>query len=257
MRRNIIKQKLQKGETVIGTMVQEMRTPAIAQILKQVGFDFFMVDMEHGPYNLESASDIIRMGRILDMCPLVRAGSLDYHLITGPLDMGAMGMMMPRIENRGEVEKLVECMKYPPEGKRGCSSDAPHSEYDFRPLPEFLDTNNKDTLVIAQIERKIAIDHLDDLLSVEGVDVALIGPEDLSISMGVPGQSSHPTVVEAIEKVIATANKYRVAPGLHMGNIDALKLWMTKGMRMIMYSSDLGFIVDAGSQGLNQLRSTV
>jgi len=95
---------------------------------------------------------------------------------------------------------------------------------------------------------------LDDMLSVEGVDVALIGPEDLSISMGVPGQSTHPTVIEAIEKVIATANKYNVAPGLHMGNIDALKQWMAKGMRMIMYSSDLGFIMDAGSAGLNQLR---
>jgi 2-keto-3-deoxy-L-rhamnonate aldolase RhmA len=167
-----------------------------------------------------------------------------------------MGIMMPRVENRNEVEKLVECMKYPPDGKRGCSSDAPHSEYDFGPLSEFIDTNNKDTLVIAQIERKIAIDHLDDLLSVHGVDAALIGPEDLSISMGVPGQSSHPVVVEAIEKVIAIANKYRVAPGLHMGNIDALKQWMAKGMRMIMYSSDLGFIMDAGSHGLNQLRGT-
>ena len=72
MRRNIVKQRLGRGETVIGTMVQEVRTPAIAQILKQVGFDFFMVDMEHGPYNLESVSDIIRMGRVMDMCPLVR-----------------------------------------------------------------------------------------------------------------------------------------------------------------------------------------
>ena len=257
MRRNIVKQRLSRGETVIGTMVQEVRTPAIAQILKQVGFDFFMVDMEHGPYNLESVSDIIRMGRVMDMCPLVRVASPEYHLITGPLDMGAMGIMMPRIETRDEVDELVACMKYPPLGKRGCSSDAPHSEYDFGPLTEFLSTNNEDTFVIAQIERKIAVDHIDDLLSVPGVDAALIGPEDLSISMGFPGQTKDPVVVEAIEKVIASAQKHGVVAGIHMGNIEALKQWMKKGMRLIMYSSDLGFIMDAGSEGLRQLRHAV
>ena len=112
-----------------------------------------MVDMEHGPYNLEAVSDIIRMGRVVDMCPLVRVASPEYHLITGPLDMGAMGIMMPRIETRDEVEEFVACMKYPPLGKRGCSSDAPHSEYDFGPLSDFISINNEDTLVIAQLEK--------------------------------------------------------------------------------------------------------
>jgi len=257
MRRNIVKQRLRRGETVIGTMVQEVRTPAIAQILKQVGFDFFMVDMEHGPYSLEAASDIIRMGRVVDMCPLVRVASPEYHLITGPLDMGAMGIMMPRIETRDEVEEFVACMKYPPLGKRGCSSDAPHSEYDFGPLSDFISINNEDTLVIAQIERKVAVDHIDDLLSVPGVDAALIGPEDLSISMGFPGQTKDPVVVEAIEKVIESAQKNGVTAGIHMGNIEALTQWMNKGMRLIMFSSDLGFIMDAGSEGLSQLRHAI
>ena len=253
MRRNIVKHRLNSGETVIGTMVQEVRTPAIAQILKKIGFDFFMVDMEHGPYNLETVSDIIRMGRVIDMCPLVRVASLEYQLITGPLDVGAMGIMMPRIETRKEIEEFVACMKYPPLGKRGCSSDAPHSEYDFGPLSDFISVNNEDTLVIAQIERKVAVDHIDNLLSVPGVDAALIGPEDLSISMGFPGQTKNPVVVEAVEKVIASAQKNGVAAGIHMGNTEALTQWMKKGMRLIMLSSDLGFIMDAGSEGLRQL----
>jgi 2-keto-3-deoxy-L-rhamnonate aldolase RhmA len=257
MRRNIIKQRLLNGETIIGTMVQEMRVPAIAQILKAVGFDFFMLDMEHGSYSLETAADILRVGRLLDMCPLVRVASPEYHLIARPLDHGAMGVMMPRIENRDQVEKFVEAMKYPPLGKRGCSSDAPHAEYVFGPLPEFLEANNEDTLAIAQIERKVAIERLDDLLSVPGVDVALIGPEDLSVSLGVPGQTKHPLVLAAIEKVIAAAERHKIVSGIHMGSVEPLQGWMAKGMRMIMYSSDLGFLMDAGAAGLGQLRAAV
>jgi 2-keto-3-deoxy-L-rhamnonate aldolase RhmA len=257
MRRNIIKQRLLNGETIIGTMIQEMRVPAIAQILKAVGYDFFMIDMEHGSYSLETAAEIIRVGRLLDMCPLVRVRSPEYHLITGPLDHGAMGIMLPRVETRAHVETLLESMKYPPVGKRGCSSEAPHAEYDFGPLPEFLEANNQDTLVIVQIERRVSIERIDDLLSVPGVDVALIGPEDLSVSFGIPGEAGHPLIVEAIEKVIAAARRHNVVSGIHMGNVESLKGWMAKGMRMIMYSSDFGFLMEAGAVGLRHLRSAV
>ncbi|MCY4108571.1 MAG: aldolase/citrate lyase family protein, partial [Chloroflexi bacterium] len=138
MRRNSVKRRLLAGETVIGTMVQEVANPSIAQILNAVGFDFFMLDMEHGSFSLETAAQILRVGRILDMCPLVRVRSPEYDLISGPLDHGAMGVMLPRVENRGEVETLVQAVKYPPVGKRGCSSDAPHSAYRFGSLAEFV-----------------------------------------------------------------------------------------------------------------------
>ena len=257
MRRNITKQRLQTGETVIGTMIQEVRTPAIAQILKQIGFDFFMIDMEHGSYSLETAADIIRVGRLLDMCPFVRVRSPEYHLIAGPLDHGAMGVMLPRVENREHVETLVKSMKYPPLGKRGCSSDAPHAEYDFGPLTEFIEINNQDTLVIAQIERKVAIENIDDLLSVPGVDVAFVGPEDLSVSMGIPGETGHPLIEEAVETVIAAAQRHNVVPGIHIFDVADLESWVGKGMRFYMYSSDLSFIMEAGAAGLGQFRSAL
>lgn len=253
MRRNIVKKRLLDGETLIGTMIQEVFTPAIAQIFKQVGFDFFMIDTEHGPYNLNDTAAILRVGRILDMCPLVRVVSAEYNMICQPLDHGAMGIMLPRIENSEQVLKLIESMKYPPIGKRGCSSDAPHSEYNFGPLKEFLELNNEDTMAIVQIEKKAAIECIDDLLSVQGVDVAIVGPEDLSVSFGVPGETNHPKVVGAIENVVTAAKRYNVVPGIHMGGIESLKSWMNKGMQMIMYSSDLGFLMDSAF-GLSELR---
>ncbi len=213
MRRNIIKRRLSNGETVIGTMVQEVTSPSIAQVFKKVGFDFFMIDMEHGPFGLETVAHILRVGRLLDMDPMVRVPSSEYHLITRPLDHGAMGIMLPRVETRSQVETLVTCMKYPPMGKRGCSSDAPHGEYDFGPLPEFLETNNQDTLVLAQIESK-----------------------------------------EAMEQVIVAAQRHNLVAGTHMGDVETLLSWREKGMRMIMYSSDLGFLMESSAAGLARLR---
>ena len=157
MRRNILKQSLKAGETAIGSMVQEMTTPTVAQVFKQAGFDFFMIDGEHSPYSLETAGEIIRVGRLLDMCPLMRVKGPEYDLIAGALDIGAMGVMLPRVEAPHHVETLLDCMKYPPMGHRGLSSDAPHSEYDFGPLDEFVEVNNLDTMAIVQIERKAAI----------------------------------------------------------------------------------------------------
>ena len=257
MRRNILKRRLKSGEIVIGTMVQEVGTPSIAQVFKQVGFDFFMVDMEHGPFSLETAAHILRVGRILDMCPLVRVADTDYHLISQPLDHGAMGIMLPRVETRDQLETLVACVKYPPVGRRGFSSDAPHSESSFGPAGEFLEENNEDTLVIAQIERREAVERIDDLLSVPGIDVALVGPEDLSVSLGVPGETSHRLITEAIEEVIASSVRNGVVPAIHMGDVGALQGWVDRGMRMLMYSSDLGFLMESAEAGLAQLRASI
>ena len=258
MRRSNLRQRLKSGETLIGTMVQEVRTPAIAQILKQVGFDFFMLDMEHGAFNLETAAEIIRAARLADIPPLVRVAGPQYELIGRILDQGAVGVMLPRVECRADVELLVQSIKYPPLGKRGMSSDAPHSGYDFRPLAEFVRINNEDTIAIAQIERRAAIENIDDILSVPGVDVALVGPEDLSVSLGLAEPDVPGRVSTAIEAMMAAATRHSVVAAIHMGNVDALRAWLAKGMGLVMYSSDLGFLMgDPSKGGLERLRAGV
>lgn len=256
MQRSNLRRRLKNGETLIGTMVQEVRTPAIAQILKQVGFDFFMLDMEHGAYDLETAAEIIRTARLAGIAPLVRVAGPQYELIGRILDQGAVGVMLPRVESAADVELLVQSTKYPPLGKRGLSSDAPHSGYDFRPLAEFVRINNEDTVAIAQIERKAAIEDIDAILSVPELDVALIGPEDLSVSLGLGGEDTAARVRAAIEAMIAAANRHGVVAAIHMGNVDALQAWLARGMDMVMYSSDLGFLMgDSSKGGLERLRA--
>jgi 2-keto-3-deoxy-L-rhamnonate aldolase RhmA len=256
MQRSDLRQRLKQGEIVIGTMVQEVRTPAIAQILKQVGFDFLMLDMEHGAYTLETAAEIIRVARLVGIAPLVRVAGPQYELIGRILDQGALGVMLPRVECRAQVELLVQSLKYPPHGKRGMSSDAPHSGYDFRPLAEFIGINNEDTIAIAQIERKAAIEDLDNILSVPGLDVALVGPEDLSVSLGLGGTDAPGRVQAAIEAMIAAAARHRVVSAIHMADVEALRAWLAHGMGCVMYSSDLGFLMgDPSRGGLERLRA--
>jgi 2-dehydro-3-deoxyglucarate aldolase/4-hydroxy-2-oxoheptanedioate aldolase len=256
MQRSTLRRRLKSGETLIGTMVQEVRTPAIAQILKQVGFDFFMLDMEHGAFNLETAAEIIRAARLAGIPPLVRVAGPQYELIGRILDQGAVGVMLPRVERRADVELLVESIKYPPLGRRGMSSDAPHSGYEFRTLAEFVRINNEDTIAIAQIERRAAIENIDDILSVPGVDVALVGPEDLSVSLDLAEPDVADRVNTAIATLIAAAARHGVVAAIHMGNVDALRAWLAKGMGLVMYSSDLGFLMgDPSKGGLERLRA--
>ena len=253
--RNTLKSQIKSGQVVYGTMLQEMTTPTAAQIFKRVGFDFFMVDCEHGAFDLGVVREILRVARLEQICPLVRIRNLDYSLVAGHLDAGAMGLMLPRVESVEHTRGLVNFMKYPPVGVRGLSSDAPHSDYVFGDLEEFVKVQNEDTLAIAQIERKVAVENLEEILSVPGIDVALIGPEDLSLSYGMPGQTDHPVGREAIERVIDISLEAGVAPGIHMGNIEKLTEWRSKGMQVIMYNSDLGFLLEGAESGLNALKS--
>lgn len=253
MRENKVKRALQRGETVIGTMITEARSPAIVQILAAAGLDFIFIDMEHGPYSLETVSDLIRVARLAGICPLVRVPDPLYHLMAQPLDAGAQGLMIPRVETVEQVEHIISSTKYRCE--RGCSTFRSHSDFQKVPVRDFMDWADAETMIILQIERERAIANIEALLSVPEVDAALIGPNDLSISLGLPGQVNHPIVIESIEKVIEACRKLGLACGIHIGDMGALKGWMRKGMRLITYSSEANFIYEAALAAVKELRA--
>ena len=253
MRENKVKRALKRGETVVGTMISEVRNSSIAQIMKVDGFDFFFIDMEHGSFSMETVADIIMAARLADIAPFIRVPDLEYFLLSRPLDAGAQGLMVPRVDTPDDVRHMVSFMKYPPVGERGCAVTRGHSDYLSPHTAEFIKHANEETLVIVQIESGMAIDHIEEMVSIPGVDVALIGPNDLSISLGIPGQPTHPKEIEAIDKMIAACLKHDVAAGIHIGNIDQLKGWMDKGMRFITYSSDVNFLL-SGAAGCKALK---
>lgn len=255
LRENRVKRALQSGEMVFGTMLQEMRTPCVAQVLAAAGLDFIMMDLEHGSFSLETVADVGQVARLAGIVPLARVPDYDYPWLARPLDAGIMGLMVPRIESRAQVEAVVQSIKYPPAGRRGCAVTGRQTEFGSAPVQDWLSWANAETLLIAQIEEKAAIEDIDGILSVPGVDVALIGPNDLSISLGLPGQLGHPAMQAAMEQVVAAAARYGVASGLHVHDLAVLRAWQAKGMRFLMYSNEVGMLRQAAEQAAKAIRA--
>jgi len=255
MRTNAVKQALEAGEVVIGTMIDEVRSPAIAEIFVTAGFDFFFIDMEHGAYDLITAADIMKAARLAGITPLVRVPDARYHPKGRILDSGALGLMLPRVRTYNEVEEFVAEVKYPPLGCRGCFVTGANNDYAPQSTDTFIEEANQETLVIVQVELEEAIENIDAILSVSGVDVAMLGLGDLSVSLGVPGQSKHAKVVEAADRVIEACNRHSIVPAIHLGNTEALVEWMHKGVRMITWSTDIWMLLNSGRDAVRRLRS--
>ena len=255
MRTNRVKQALKAGETVVGTMMVECRAPEIARLLARAGFDFIFIDLEHGAFSIETTSDLIRMMRVSDAVPLVRVTNNEYDLLARALDIGAMGFMVPRTETAEQARRMVHFTTYPPHGVRGGAIRAANDEYDGTPPAEFLERANEETLRIAQIESTTALDNLDEMLAVDGIDVALVGPFDLSVSFGAPGQLDHPKVRAGIEHVAETAARHGVASGIHVEDVNLLVQCRQMGMQMLTYSSDASLMMTQARASLGELAS--
>jgi 2-dehydro-3-deoxyglucarate aldolase/4-hydroxy-2-oxoheptanedioate aldolase len=250
---NRVKQALKRGEPVIGTMISESNSTGFIWMLANVGFDYVFLDMEHGAFDLPAVADMIKVARLAGLTPLVRVPDLAYHLAAQALDAGAMGLMLPRVETREQAEQFVSYIKYPPDGARGASAGRGHTDYGGPGPQELVRHMNEHTLVLLQIERKRAIDNIDGLLSVPGVDVALIGPFDLTISLGEERVDS-PAVDAAIQRVVDSAKRNGIASGTHTGDPAVVLDWHRRGMTMLTCNSDLGFFKAGAQQTLEALR---
>ena len=253
---NTVKQALKRGEPVIGTMLSEVTSPGFVWMLANAGFDFVFIDMEHGAFTLPIVADMIKVARLAGIAPLVRVPDLAYHVIAPVLDHGAVGLMLPRVETREHAEQFVSFMKYPPVGVRGGTAGRGHTDYGGAAPRELVEHMNEHTLVILQIERKRAIENIDELLSVPGVDVALIGPFDLTISLG-EASGDAPAVDEAIGRVVDSARRHNVASGIHIGDPAAVLSWHARGMTMLTCNSDLGFFSAGAQSTVNALRKGI
>jgi 4-hydroxy-2-oxoheptanedioate aldolase len=244
MKENKVKRALKEGKVSIGTLIDFVRTPAIATMMKAIGFDWIVVDSEHSGFSMETIADITQMARGADIVPIVRVPTQHYDPIYRYLDAGALGLLIPRIEERAVLERIMRETKYYPTGERGMSPQNAHS--DFVPWKNVMQDTawlNEETMTVLLIESKRAVDNLEDLLQVKGIDVAHVGVFDLSQALGRTGDIQHPEVITCIEQVIKVCNKMGVAPGLSIfGDVEGTKRWVDKGIRFINYGHDTGFL---------------
>ena len=251
-----LRKRILAGEYVYGTMIRQARDPGAPSIYAAAGFDFVFIDMEHGNYSMETVADLICGAKSAGIAPMIRVPHLETHFISRVLDAGAEGIMVPMTSRREQAETIVRYSKYTPIGQRGFGAQT--GQTDYKPLKalEFMKEANDHTVIIAQIETREAIENIDAIISVEGIDVGLIGPNDLSISLGIPDQMGSDVLKKAIDKVVETAKKRGKATGIHIANIEAIKTWRAKGMTVLAYSTDISFQYSASKSALEGLKKS-
>jgi 2-keto-3-deoxy-L-rhamnonate aldolase RhmA len=249
-----IRQTLHDGGVAVGTMVVEMRQPAVMSWLARAGFDFAILDNEHGPFSIESLAELSRAGRAAGVTPIVRVPELSYAHVTQPLDAGAQGIMLPRVTERAQVEQCLAWMKYPPLGRRGGVLGRGHTDFGGGDLSEILAAMNRETFLIVQIETAEAVERLDQILAVPGVDAALIGPTDLSIALGVAGRLDDPVLTGAIERTLAACARHGVVAAIHTNEVHRTAYWASRGMRLVSIGSEAGLLIASGQKAVQTIR---
>ena len=257
MRENKVKRILNEGGTAIGTAISTVKQPESVRPLAGAGFDYVFIDMEHSTYNLEEVKWICKECRLSDIVPLVRPPDPEYHLMARPLDAGAMGLIVPRVSRVEQVERIVNSVKYPPAGARGNALRGIMSDYEKVSVKDYIEWSNSEMLIVIQIEDVEALSNLDAILSVDGVDAVMIGPNDLAISLGIPQKFEDPIFDESLTKVIDACHRHNVAPGIHFGDMELELKWMDGGMRFVTFSSEMGFLSDGAFAAAKKLRKVV
>lgn len=245
---NRVKKALAEGRTQIGTGYGQLRNPEAVRILAAAGFDWIFVDTEHGAFSQETIQDLCRAATDCNLVPIVRVASLEYDLVARALDCGGQGVIFPRVESVKLLEEAVSWTKFPPLGVRGFGLTPSHVNYEKATIPQILEHVNRETIVVLQIETQRAVDMRDELLSVPGIDAVMVGPVDLSISLGVPGDFQHPKMVEAMELIRDACVKHGVAPGTQTRTLPLARFWRERGMRFLGCGSETGMLFEKASE---------
>ncbi|MEQ8965847.1 MAG: aldolase/citrate lyase family protein [Azospirillaceae bacterium] len=243
---NPVKQLLADGKPAFGTWITLSPHPRVVKILAAAGFDFVIIEMEHTDFTLSEVGVLAMLARECGLVPIVRPpGTIKPHDLTRPLDAGAQGLLLPAVESAEQMRAIVEATKYHPLGNRPMNLKGPHTDYHAGQPKEMIAHLNAHTLSVVMIESRRAIDALDDILAVEGVDAIMIGPDDLSQDLGVPGEMQSPVLLEAYEEIFAACRKAGVPYGLSCHSPDLARKWVDKGATWLPYSNDAAMVLNA------------
>ena len=249
-----LKNKLINKELTIGSWITIGNT-SIAEILANAGFDWLVVDLEHTTISIEQAGELIRTIELTTTPSLVRLTSNNKNQIKRVMDAGASGIVVPMVNSAEDAREAVAATRYPPLGNRGVGlARAQQYGSSFKEYLSWQSDMSSGPVVIVQIEHIKAVDNLREILSVDGVDAFIIGPYDLSCSMGIPGKFEHPEFKQIMAKIIKIANEQEVISGIHVVEPDMQQISEAIGVghKFIAYSVDIRMLDDAARSGVNE-----
>ncbi len=250
MSRISAKTKLREKGFLLGSFV-EIGAPGLVEIFGLTGFDFVVIDCEHAAFSGESVTAMARAAEASGTAPFVRVRENSHGQILEALDLGAVGLHIPQISSAEDAAQAVRAAKFPPEGIRGLNPFVRAAGYGAEPLASFRKTANDDTLLVLHIEAQETMTQVEEILAVPGVDVAFLGPYDLSQTMGIPGQVTHPKVREAMRGVVKAAAKHNVAVGCFANSPEQAAIWLGEGVSYLTYSVD-SFIFVEGCRAIRR-----
>ena len=255
MRVNHTRERLAAGETVFGCGLQVYRSPEIPRAFAAAGFDYVFIDMEHGAFDLETVQDMIKVSVDSGITPIVRVAELLYSLVARLLDAGAQGIILPRVEDPRLLEEALSWMRFPPVGKRGYGVNTTMVGYESPSFSEIIEHLNRNTLAVVQFETTLAMERADEMLSIKGVDIAMVGPADLSISLGIPGQFDNPLLISTVDRLVEKCRKHDVVPGIQTRGIAMAKMWAERGMRFVGAAAEHVLLLEKAKDAMSQLRA--
>jgi len=268
LKENYLKRTLNEGKVVFGPFMK-FTDPAAVEIMGYAGFDFVIIDAEHGPISMETAQNMIRAAESVDITPIIRVGNNEEALILRALDIGAQGIeipqinskadavravKIPQINSKADAVRAVKSVKYSPQGERGVCRYVRAAKYSSMDKFKYFESANKETMIIAHIEGVEGINNLDEILSVPSIDVIFIGPYDLSQSLGIPGQVNHPLVTERMKEVVLKCKENKVSVGTFADDIKTAKSWISLGVQYMSFSVDVGIFYDISKTIVNKLK---
>jgi 4-hydroxy-2-oxoheptanedioate aldolase len=255
MRTNHVRRRLADGEASVGTWLG-IPSPESAEQVARLGLDWLVIDAEHNPVDIRTLAQMFASMTASPVAPMVRIPWNTPENFKRVLDAGAWGVVVPMVNSREEAERAVSACRYHPLGNRSVGGGR-HAISFGGGAEEYFRAANEEILLVLQIEHIQGVEHADEILSVPGVDACFIGPNDMAASMGiglgVPLESDHPQVVQAIEHVRVTCEKHGVAPGIHCSNAEGVQMRMGQGFKFLALASEMRYMLVGLRQDLAKL----
>ncbi len=251
---NQLLERLKSGRTAVGTMVGTFAQSSMPVLLANAGFDFFLLDNEHGMFDYETMETLCRVAVGQGITPIVRPADHTYTWTAKVLDTGAQGLLMPRVYTVEQVRSIISMAKYPPEGIRGSALSRAYVGYKNANAMEVMAEANEQSMLCIQIETRESYAVRDEIAALPEVDCLFVGPNDFSISLGHPGNMDHPDVTSAIENVLDTCRQFNKVAGIQMNTPESACRWARAGFNMLSAGSDVGLLQNAGQALTGQVR---
>ncbi len=242
--------RLKAGDPLVGVFVS-IESPTTAELLALAGVDYLMIDGEHNPIGPAEAVDMVRAAEARRVPVMARVGENTQQVIAKYLDAGALGVMTPMVNNAADAQRVVDSVKYPPDGKRGLAGVRAN---DFATGPDYTAHANDATIVMVQIETLGGIKNADEIIATDGVDAVFLGPSDLSVALGVPGQAKHQSVLDCIEQLTAKITRAGKTAGTIARAPEDYAYWRDRGVQLFLTGAN-GLLLAAAKSYVDGARA--